>query len=661
MHDPIQLANLDRSIKPTDDFFRFVNQKWIQGNPIPPEESRWGSFYVLRTEVEQQLKKIFETLDSKLDGDVAGRAKKVRDFYRTGMNVSGRNEQSDAPLAELFALVDNAKNASELSRVIGLLHRNGVDVWWSPQADADAKQSDVVAFYFNQAGLGLPDRDYYLKDDAKSREIREKYVPYMKNLLAGSAAATGAKDPRGDGAMPQDGAIMNIETKLAMASMTRVELRDVEKQYNKFSQGELAKLAPAIDWPAYFEAARIAAPENVIVCQPNFISAVSRFFAELPLGVHKAYLRWQILNDFSHCLDAAREGQRFDFYSRTFSGVTEMKPLWRRVQSVVSVLLDEAVAELYVGAHFSEGAKKKIGELVGHLSAAYRARIEKLDWMGDETKQKAIVKLTAISRKLGYPDKWKDIDKMEIGVDSYAANVMCAHRFEFDRKMKQVGGPVDRTEWYMPPHAVNACYNPLFNEILFPAAILQPPFFDPDADDAVNFGGIGTVIGHELTHGFDDQGALFDAKGNLASWWTKEDKERFDARTERLAKQYDKFEAAPGLFVNGKLTLGENIADLGGLLVAHDGLMLALKESGRASEMVGEFSPIERFFISYAITERNAIREEALRSQIQTDPHVPSPFRVNAPLSNMQEFTLAFHVTPGDKLWRDPEDQVKIW
>ena len=377
-------------------------------------------------------------------------------------------------------------------------------------------------------------------------EIRGKYVPYMENLLAGSNMARGTAEP-------QTSVIMEIETKLAAASMTRVELRDVEKQYNKFSAEELAKLAPAIDWPEYFSALGIAPPSHIIVCQPDFIATVSRLFLGLPIGTHKAYLRWQILNDLSHCLDGAREEARFDFYGRTFSGATEIRPLWRRVQSAISALLDEAVAELYVGEHFSEEAKRKIGELVDHLSAAYRKRIQKLDWMGDETKQKAILKLAAVARKLGYPDAWKDIEKMEIGTDSYAANVLRAYRFEFDRKMKRVGGPVDRGEWYMAPQTVNACYNPLFNEILFPAAILQPPFFDPGADDAVNFGGIGTVIGHELTHGFDDQGALFDAKGNLASWWTKEDKERFDAQTERLAKQYDKFEALPGLFVTVSL------------------------------------------------------------------------------------------------------------
>jgi putative endopeptidase len=654
MNDPIDPQDFDHSIKPTDDFFCFVNQKWIDKNPIPPEESRWGSFYSLRVDIERQIQEILDALNDKPDPLVAGRAKKVRDFYRTGMDMPKRNELGDAPLADLFADIDSINGSSALSRVLGTLHRNGVDAWWSCQVDADAKQSDVVALYLGQGGIGLPDRDYYLKDDAKSGEIREKYVSYMRNLLAGSPSVRGTVEP-------QAAVIIDLETKLAGASMTRVELRDIEKQYHKFSPEKLAELAPQIDWPGYFEAIGIPAVKEVIVCQPDFIALTGKLFAELPLDIHRSYLRWCVLNDLSHCLDESRERQRFDFYGRTFSGTNEMKSLPRRVQRIVSALLDEAVAELYVEAHFSEQAKKKIGELVDHLSAAYRARISKLDWMSEETKKKTIAKLAAVSRKLGYPDVWKDIEKMEIGNDSYAANIMCAHRFEFDRKMKQVGGPVDRSEWYMSPQTVNACYEPLRNEILFPAAILQPPFFDPDADDAVNFGGIGTTIGHELTHGFDDQGALFDAQGNLANWWTKEDKVRFDAQTERLAKQFDKFEALPGLFVNGQLTLGENIADLGGLLIAYDGLMLSLEEKGTGSEKIGGLLPAERFFVSYAISERGAVREEALRFQTQIDPHSPSRFRVNGPLSNMQEFFEAFSVKPGDKLWRDPEDRVNIW
>ncbi len=654
MKNPIDPKSFDQSVKPTDDFFQFVNRKWIEENPIPEEESRWGSFSVLRAEVDRQLKEIFEKISVASDDGLPGRARKVRDFYRTGMDTAARNKLGDAPLSEMFALVDAAKDARDFSRVIGTLHRHGIDAWWVPTADADAKKSDVVALYIEQAGIGLPDRDYYLKDDAKSKEIREKYLPYMKELLLGSPAARG-------GAEPQEKAIMDIETELAKASWTRVERRDVEKQYNKFTASELVKLAPGIDWAAYFEAVGMSFPAEVIVGQPNFMSEANNLFGELPLDAHKAYLKWHILNDLSHCLDEARERAHFDFYGRTFAGTTEMKPLWRRVQNVVGALLGEAVGELYVKEHFSEEAKKKIGKLVEYLSSAYRARIENLPWMSDETKQRALAKLAAATRKLGYPDAWSDIGKMEIGTDSYARNAMRAHRFEFDRKMKQVGGPVDRSEWIMTPQTVNACYNLLFNEILFPAAILQSPFFDPDADDAVNFGGIGTVIGHELTHGFDDQGSLFDAKGNLSRWWTNEDKERFDAKTKSLAEQFDKFEALPGIFVNGKLTLGENIADLGGVHIAYDALMLALGETGKGDVRTDGLSPAERFFISYARVWRTAIREEALRSQVQMDPHSPGRFRVNGTLSNVQDFFDAFRASPADKLWRDPEDRVVIW
>jgi putative endopeptidase len=654
MHNPIDPKNFDQSVKPTEDLFRFVNQKWIDENPIPAEESRWGSFSILHVEVQNQLKEILEALDKKPDNEISDRARKVRDFYRTGMDVAGRDRRKDAPLGELFGLVNEANDLSALSQVIGILHRSGVGVWWSPFAEVDAKRSDRVTLYFSQDGLGLPDREYYLKDDEKSREIREKYAHYMETMLGGSLGAR-------RGAEPQTATLVDIETKLAGASMTRVELRDIEKQYHKFSKEDLAKLAPTIDWKAYFAGANIAAPEHVIVCQPNFIALVDRFFKELPIDTQKAYLRWHILNDFSHCLDEVRETARFDFYGRIFSGATEMRPLWRRVQSIVSGMLDEAVGELYVEKHFNENAKKKINSLVDYLTAAYAARIKRLDWMSEETKKKSLHKLAGVVRKLGYPDVWKDIEKMEIGTDAYASNVLRAYRFEFDRKMKRVGGPVDTKEWFMSPQSVNACYEPLRNEILFPAAILQPPFFDPDADPAVNFGGIGSVIGHELTHGFDDQGSLFDAKGNMTNWWTPEDKKRFDAKTERLAKQFEKFEVLPGLFGNGKLTLGENIADLGGLLMAYDALALTLKDGMKTKGSDAAFSPAQRFFINYAITERGAYREETLRLLAQIDPHAPSPFRVNGPISNMQEFYDAFHVAPGDKLWRDPEDRVSIW
>jgi putative endopeptidase len=371
-----------------------------------------------------------------------------------------------------------------------------------------------------------------------------------------------------------------------------------------------------------------------------------------------------VVNGLASFLGETFDKKVFDFYGRIFAGATEMKPRWRRVLGVVNKLLDEAMGELYVKEYFSADAKAKINILVDHLIAAYRARIEKLDWMSAETKQKALLKLNKMTRKLGYPDTWKDISGLQIGTGSYAENYASAYAFEFDRQIKKIGQPVDRSEWYMPVQLVNACYSPTMNESLFPAAILQPPFFDPNADLAANYGGIGSVIGHELTHGFDDQGALFDLNGNMANWWTKEDKERFDAQTARLADHFDTYEVLPGLHINGKLTLGENIADLGGIVIAYDALMLARAEASGAPEEnkpTDGLSSVERFFASYAITERGSIREEALRLQVQTDPHSPSVCRVNGPLSEMAEFYDAFGVKEGDKLWRKPDDRVKIW
>jgi putative endopeptidase len=647
----IDSENLSKEIKPGDDFFDFANKKWNEKNPIPPEESRWGSFSVLHVEVQGQLKEILEEIAKKPEEALDANARKVRDFYSTGMDVEKLAAQGDAPLKEFLDAIEVAQNGSDLSRVIGMLHRGGVGAFWSSSVDQDVKQSEVMALYMLQGGLGLPDRDYYLNNDEKSKVIRTDYASYAEGMISAAPLAKGVT-PSG---------FIDIETKLAAVSMTPVELRDIEKQYNKMTPSDLAALAPKIDWDAYWNGANFATkPEYIIVCQPKFMEEVSRLFEVVPLDALKDYLRWHVLNSLANFLGEDFNKRNFDFYGRTFAGATEMKPRWRRVLGVVNGMLDEAMGQLYVERHFSEDAKAKISDLVAHLTAAYAARIAKLDWMGQETKEKALAKLKTVTKKLGYPDKWKDYSALEIGADSYAENYARAHRFEFDRQAKKIGKPVDRDEWYMSPQTVNACYQPPMNEILFPAAILQPPFFDPNADSGTNYGGIGTVIGHELTHGFDDEGALFDLHGNLANWWTAEDKMRFDTQTGKLAEQYNRYEVLPGLHVNGKLTLGENIADFGGLLIAYDGLKLALNDTV-ASSVLDDLTPYQRFFISYAATERGSIRDEALRLQVQTDPHSPSPCRVNGPLSDMEEFYAAFDVKKGDALWRDEGDRVKIW
>jgi putative endopeptidase len=498
----------------------------------------------------------------------------------------------------------------------------------------------------------LPDRDYYLNDDEKSREIRVKYFTYADGILSlaqvfGTADATKKPVPK---------SFIDIETRLARASMTRVELRDIEKQYNKMTPAELGAISPHVNWVKYFEAAQISMPEYMIVCQPEFIKQVDSIFEEVPLEDIKAYARWHIFNSAANFLSEDFERAAFDFYGRTFGGATEMKPRWRRVLGVVNGMMDEAVGQLYIKKHFSQSAKEKINALVDNLITAYRARIQNLSWMSAGTKQKALAKLSAITKKLGYPDKWKDYGALQIGTNSYVQNYLSAYMFEFDRQIKKIGKPVDRMEWYMSPQTVNACYSQTMNEILFPAAFLQPPFFDPNADAATNYGAIGMTIGHEFTHGFDDKGALFDLRGNLQNWWTAEDNERFDKQTAHLAEQFDAYEPLPGLHVNGKLTLGENIADLGGLLIAYDGLALSL---GGIEALTKEKA--HAFFVGYAISEQGYAREESLRTQIQTDPHSPSIYRVNGPVSNMREFYEAYDVKPGDKLYREESDRVKIW
>ncbi len=643
------------AIKPTDDFFHFVNAKWIEENPIPPDESRWGSFYALRVDVEKQLKTILDEIATKGDAELDDSARKVRDFYKTGMDAEKLATLRDVPLKDFFAAIDGVTDVVGLSGLLGMLHRNGIGALWSCGVDQDLKNSDIMALYIGQDGLSLPDRDYYVLDDEKSRAIREKYFLYTKTMFSLSEAIASYK--------PSAQVFIDIETRLAKASMTQVELRDIEKQYNKMTPGELATIAPRVDWQKYFDAMHAPIPEYMIVCQPEFMKMVNTLFEEVSLEDIKAYVRWHVLNGGANFLSEDFQKAAFDFYGRTFGGATEMKPRWRRVLGVVNGMLDELVGQLYVKKHFSEDAKKKINDLVSRLTAAYKTRIENLDWMGSETKQKALAKLAAVTKKLGYPDKWKDFSALEIGTDSYVQNYLRAHIFEFDRQMKKIAKPVDRSEWHCSPQTVNAFYSPPMNEITFPAAILQPPFFDPGADDAMNFGGVGTFIGHELTHGFDDQGALFDLHGNLENWWTKEDKERFDKKTAHLAEQFDAYEPLPGLHVNGKLTLGENIADLGGLLIAYDGLMLALGGPGAAAKapLVDGMTPFQRFFKNLAIAERASLREEALRTQIQTDPHSPGIYRVNGPLSNMVEFYEAFDAKPGDKLYREESDRVKIW
>lgn len=454
-------------------------------------------------------------------------------------------------------------------------------------------------------------------------------------------------------------AIMRIETKLAEASMTRVELRDDERQYNKMASPMLADHTPHMQWAQYFAACNVPMPKSVIVCQPAFLKAVDALFASTPIEDMRWYLRWRTLNDMAPFLDAHTERTRFEFYAKTFSGKTTMEPRWRRVLIIINRLLGEALGRLYVEKHFGAAAAEKIHTLVDCLVSAYHARIETLAWMSASTKRKAVEKLSAVGKKLGHPSVWKKYADLSVATDTYAANVMRASVFEFDREMKKIEKPVDRSEWVMPPQTINAYYNRTMNEIAFPAGILQPPLFDPNASDAENFGGIGTIIGHELTHGFDDKGSRFDANGNLSVWWTDDDRTHFTEKTAQLVKDYSACEPLPDAHINGELTLGENIADLGGLAIAHDGLLQALARTAATPQE--KHRAVQQFFKAFAIVWRGYSREEALRTQLKTDPHAPWKYRVNIPLSNMDSFHEAFGSTPEDALWKDPSDRIAIW
>ncbi len=646
----IDPRNFDASVNPADDFYRFANGGWLDANPIPPEESFWGSFSVLALAVEKQVKGIVdevvaETDPKKLDDD----ARRIRDFYVTGMDTDLANRLGLEPLRDLFALIDGIADPNDIPRVTALLHRQGIGAWFGPLAEQDQKQSEMKALYLYQGGLSLPDRDYYTKEDEKSRDIRAKYRAHLESMIA-LGGMTGKINPQN---------VIQMETELATASLTSVEMRDIERQYNKLTMAELSALAPHFAWPEYFAAIQVPAPEYVIVGQLEFMKAVDCIVAESPLESIKAYLLWHVLNEMANYLSEALERSRFDFYATTFRGTTEMKPRWRRVQEVTESMLGDMVGKLYVRRYFSEDAKRRVNDLVDHLLSAYRKRLECLDWMGDATKKRALEKLGTITKKLGYPDAWQDMSGLTVETDSYAANVLRACEFIFDREMRKVGKPVDRTEWQMWPQTVNAYYNPMMNEIVFPAGILQPPFFDVEADDALNFGAIGGVIGHEITHGFDDQGSLFDEKGNLASWWADEDREKFKQKAKVVEEQFNRYEPFPGVFVNGALTLGENIADLGGVAIAYDGLMETL--AGKSVPDIDGFTPAQRFFLSWATVWRETAREEFVRAHLQTDPHAPERFRTNGPFSNSSAFYEAFGCRPGHALWRNPEDRAEIW
>ncbi|HEY1582174.1 MAG TPA: M13 family metallopeptidase, partial [Chthoniobacterales bacterium] len=568
---PLDPKNMDTSVKPGQDFYLYANGNWLKNNPIPPEYSRWGSFNELIEKNNAALHQIAEQA-SQLATQVAGKPKiekadeadvqKVGDFYASGMNEEAINQAKMQPLQDEMKQIDAIKDLDGLTKEIGHLHSEGVNALFGFTSGQDDKNSTMIIAQAYQGGLGLPDRDYYTKDDEASKKIRQQYVDHVTKMFAllGDSQDVAAKNAK---------TVMDVETSLAKPARTRVQLRDPQKNYNKMSVAELEKLMPDFKWADYFQELNLTAPGPINVGQPDFFKAADQIFKSVSLDDWKTYLRWHLVHGAAPLLSRNFVDENFAFYGKTLTGTEKLKPRWKRVVSTIDDEIGEALGKLYVADHFPPEAKKRALDMVHNLEAALADRIKTNDWMDEPTKKEALKKLAAFTVKIGYPDKWRDYSLLKIDRGPYVLNVLRSDQFEVAREMKKIGGPVDRTEWGMSPPTVNAYYNPNMNEIVFPAGILQPPFFNPNADDAVNYGGIGAVIGHEMTHGFDDQGRQYDAVGNLRDWWTPASAKAYNQRAKAIINQYSAYEPLPGLHINGELTQGENIADIGGLKIAY--------------------------------------------------------------------------------------------
>lgn len=646
------ISFLDTSVRPQDDFFHFACGGWIKKNPIPATESSWGSFYKLRHDVLRQTHTIVK--------EVASTKTKPKDFergllwtlYRSGMDMKRRNREGLLPLKKRFEKIAALASTSELVTYLieSAAHASGI--LWDAFVAEDEKKSDRYITYLTQGGLTLPDRDFYLQTDARSAEIRNEYREYITLLLTKGGYTK-------DEAILYADRILALEIKIARASMDKVKRRQVAHIYNKMTVAALQKRVPSIPWKEYFAKIGLGEAREVVVMQPQFMERIAKMIETTPLATWKAYLTFSLIDDASSYLSKDLLTARFNFYGKVLFGQTKQKPLWKQVLVSVNDALGFIVGKEYVKKHFSKEAKAKIDELVDLLFEAYKERLKNLSWLSPTTKKKALLKLNRMERKLGYPDKWQSYRGLALSEKkSYFENILTSAQYEQKRNFKRLGKKVDRSEWFTPPQTVNAFYNPNQNEIVFPAAILQPPFFDTSLDDAVNFGAMGSVIGHELTHGFDNEGSKFDDRGNYKNWWTPEDRKRFEKKTRVLVKQFNAYKV-DDLSVNGMFTLGENIADLGGLVIAYDAYQKHLEKTER--KVIRGYTPEQRFFSALAFFECTHARKEWARTLVLIDPHSPARFRVNGPMSNIDAFYEAFSVKPSDQLYRTPKERARIW
>lgn len=648
----IRLTNLDQTINPRNDFYQYACGGWMKANPLTDEYSSFGSFDQLAENNRTQIKGLIEEL-AKKQSQPGSITQKIGDLYNIAMDSAKLNADGVAPIKEYLDKLAAIKDRNGLSQEIATMHRDGFGPFFGLYVGADDMNSSMNMAQLYQGGLSLGEREYYLDGDDHTKEIRTKFEEHVDKMfqLAGFTAEEAQKAAKN---------VMKVETRLAEASKSAVELRDPYANYNKITVAQLKKEVPSIDWDAYFTTIGLKDLQEVNVGQMDEIKTVADLLKKEDLDVLKAYLQWNVINTASSYLSDNFVAQNFDFYGRTLSGTKEMQPRWKRAVSAVNGVLGEAVGQMYSEKYFPAAAKERMIKLVGNLQKALGERIQGLEWMSEETKAKALEKLAAFHVKVGYPDKWRDYSNLEIKNDSYWANIIRSNHFDHDKMIAKAGKPVDKDEWLMTPQTVNAYYNPTTNEICFPAAILQYPFFDMNADDACNYGAIGVVIGHEMTHGFDDQGRQYDKDGNLKDWWTPEDAKNFKERAQVLVDYFGNIEVLPGLKANGELTLGENIADHGGLQVSFLALQKAMAENPLGKDEHG-FTPEQRFFLSYANVWADNTRDEQIRLQTKSDPHSLGRWRVNAALPHISMWYDAFGVKEGDALYLPVEKRASIW
>ena len=650
MKSGIDAANMDKNVRPQADLYRSMNGSWLSKYEIPADRSNYGMFTKLADDAEKNLRTIIEEAGAAKDRPAGSPQQKVGDMYASFMDSATIEEQEIAPIRPDLAACQDLKSKEDIVRLAAQMGRQGVFGPFVFFVDQDEKKSTQYIVNVYQSGLSLPDREYYLRDDPRFKNFREQLVAHMEKMfsLAGYADAK-----------TMAGRVMGVEMRIARKHWTQVENRDRDKTYNKMALTDLTAMTPSFDWTAFAREAGFGSQESLRVFQLTYIKGLKEIFTGVPLADWRDYYTWRVLTSAAPYLSSAFVNENFAFFGRTLTGVEEIRPRWKRGVSAVEETMGELVGRIYVERHFKPEAKQRMVQLVENLRSAYAERIKGLEWMSEETKQKALEKLAKFNAKIGYPDKWRDYSSLEIIKGDLPGNMRRAAAFEYQRQLDKLGKPIDRTEWFMTPQTVNAYYNPTMNEVVFPAAILQPPFFNVEADDAVNFGGIGAVIGHEMTHGFDDQGRKSDGEGNLADWWTEADGKEFDKRVGMMVDQYNKFNPIDTMKVNGQLTLGENIADLGGLTISYHAYQQSL--AGKEPSVIDGLTGTQRFFLGWAQVWARKYRDDELRRRLLTDPHSPSEYRANGIVANMPEFYAAFDVKEGDGLYRPESERVKIW